>query len=301
VKTTAFLLTVALLLLSACGSPASSTATSSATASPVPSLSLIPTDFVLPQNCSYVGDGAVDVTISTLNYWFINCGAAPDFDAIQKLIPAFAQQGWTLCSPPMGKGVWAKGTVQTSVSQSAVGYPVLSQLPRQTQDCPLAPSYVNSTYKFGLTLPDPYRKSVRAEIFPVTGGQRPAILEAFSARTDAEEAVIGNEGCHTACPLWNYAAYVIVNTGTGSETPRQYYASQGGKVGQIIEDAIIGGRAAIQVTNGVPYPMQFIVKDGERIFVIAYQLYPEANGISVPVGASKEKLEQIIASFRFTP
>jgi hypothetical protein len=166
---------------------------------------------------------------------------------------------------------------------------------------PTGPSYVNSSYKFGLTLPDPYQKSIRAQTFTADGGQRPAIQEAYSARTDAEEAAIGNVGCHTACPLWNYTAYVTVNTGTGSETPRQYYASQGGRVGQLIEDAIIGGRAAIQVTNGVPYPMQFIVKDGDRIFVIAYQIYPEANGISVPVGASKEKLEEIIASFRFTP
>ena len=164
-----------------------------------------------------------------------------------------------------------------------------------------APTYVNTTYKFGLTLPAPYQKSVRAQTFTADGGQRPAIQDAFSARTDAEEAAIGNDGCHTACPLWNYAAYVWVHTGTGSQTLRQYYASTGGNVGEIIEDTTVDGRPAIRITNGQPYPMQFIIKDADRIFVVAYQLYPLSNGISVPAGASKEKLEQILASFRFTP
>jgi hypothetical protein len=132
-------------------------------------------------------------------------------------------------------------------------------------------------------------------------GQRPAVQDAFSARTDAEEAAIGNEGCHTACPLWNYVAYVVVNTGTGSETPRQYLDSQGGTARQIIEDTTVDGRPAIRVTDGGPYPMQFVIKDGDRIFVIAYLIYPETTGISVPVSASKEKLDQILASFRFIP
>ncbi len=166
-----------------------------------------------------------------------------------------------------------------------------------------APTYVNSTYKFGLTLPDPYRKSVRAQSITGTGGQRPpvAVQDAFSARTDAEEAAIGNDGCHTACPLWNYAAYVVVNTGTGSETPRQYYASQGGTVGEIIEDTTVDGRSAIRITNGGPYPMQFIIKDGDRIFVVAYQIYPATSGMAVPAGASNAKLDLILASFRFVP
>jgi uncharacterized protein YigE (DUF2233 family) len=133
-RVTTMVLITAMLFVSACGTPAMS---SGQTAPPTASASATPTDFVLPQGCSYVGTGKVDATISTLVTWEVNCGAAPDFQAIEKLSPAFAQQGWTLCSPPMGKGFWAKGSVQTMVSQSAVGYPTLSQLPRQTQDCPL--------------------------------------------------------------------------------------------------------------------------------------------------------------------
>lgn len=300
-KTRALLLIGALVLASACGTPASSTASSPATASPIPSVFLTPTDFVLPHGCSYVGNGVVDPAINTLMSWQVNCGAAPDLQAIEKLTPAFAQQGWTLCSNPMGKGFWAKGTVQTMVTQSAVGYPVLSQLPRQSQDCPVATLYVNTLNKFSLMLPDPYRKSVGLS-FVNAGQQRPAAEDAFTARTDADEAAIGTYGCHTACPTWNYTAYVTVNTGTGAETLRQYYtAAEGGTTSEVIEDTTVDGRPAIRITNGARYPMQFIVRDGDRIIVVAYQLYPTSTGISVPAGTSKEKLDGILASFRFTP
>jgi hypothetical protein len=158
--------------------------------------------------------------------------------------------------------------------------------------------YVNSTYKFSVMLPTPYRQSRRA----VIGDSTPQrYQDAFTARTDVDEASIDTSGCHTACPLWQYVAYVIVNTGIGSQTPRQYYAQQGGSVSQRIEDTLVDGHTAISVTNGVPFPMQFIVKDGDRIFVVAYQLYPPENGMAVPAGATKEKLDSILASFRFTP
>jgi hypothetical protein len=180
---------------------------------------------------------------------------------------------------------------------------VATQTPSPTPSpAPSTPSptslYVNSTYKFSVALPVPYRKSLRAVIGDSTA-QR--YQDAFSARTDAEEAALDTSGCHTACPLWQYVAYVIVNTGTGSQTPRQYYAAQGGSVSQVIEDTLVDGRTAISVTSGVPFPMQFIIKDGDRIVVVAYQLYPPENGMAVPAGATKEKLDSILASFHFTP
>jgi hypothetical protein len=104
-----------------------------------------------------------------------------------------------------------------------------------------------------------------------------------------------------ACAFWQYVADVIVSTGTGTETPLQYYASMGVLMSQVIEDTLVDGRTAINVTNGVPYPMQFIVKDSDRIFVVAYQRNPPENGMAVPAGATKEKLDSILASFRFTP
>lgn len=164
-----------------------------------------------------------------------------------------------------------------------------------------APAYVNATYKFSVVLPAPYRKSTRLS-FVKPAGQQPAAEDAFTARTDADEAAIGTDGCHTACPTWNYTAYVSVNTGTGSRTLREFYATEeGGTATQTIEDTTVDGRAAIRVTNGARYPMQFIVTDGDRIVVVAYQLYPTSTGISVPAGATKEKLDAILTSFRFTP
>lgn len=158
--------------------------------------------------------------------------------------------------------------------------------------------YVNSAYRFSVVLPPPYRKSARAVIGESTP-QR--YQDAFTARSEAEEAAIDTSGCHTACPLWQYAAYVIVDTGSGSQTPRQYYAAQGGSTSQVIDDVTVDGRTAIRVTKGVPFPMQLIVKDGDRIVVVAYQLYGPENGMAVPAGASKEKLDAILASFKLLP
>jgi hypothetical protein len=159
--------------------------------------------------------------------------------------------------------------------------------------------YVNSTYKFSVTLPPPYRPSTRA----LAGDSTPQRARfAFTARTDAEEAAIDTSGCHTACPLWQAVAYVIVTSGTGSQTPRQYYAKEvGGTTSEKIEDTLVDGRSAISVTDGAVYKMQFIIKDGDRIFLVGYRLYGPENGMPVPVGASKEKLDAILASFKFVP
>jgi hypothetical protein len=307
-RSTAVLLIAAVLLASACGTPATSSAATasptttsaspSASASPVASASLTPTDFALPQGCSYVGTGVVDVAISTLMTWEVNCGAAPDFQFVEKLTPAFAQQGWTVCFIVGGRGVWAKGATQSLVSQSAVGYPTLSQLPRQNQDCPLPTAYTNNLYKFSLSLPVPYRNSARLSYSNTGGG--PAAQDAFTARTDADESTVSGTRCETACPIWNYVAVIQVYTGVGSQTPRQFYTAFGGAVGEMIEDTTVDGRQAVKVTNGVPYQFQYLVKDGDRIFRIADQMYP-ADMFSVPAGASKSKLEQILSSFKFMP
>lgn len=306
-KATTLLLIAAVLVVSGCGTRATSSAATaspiaasvspSASASPIASVSPTPTDFVLPQNCSYVGKGEVDVTISTLTFWHFDCGAAPDFQAIEKLSPAFAQQGWTLCSPPMGKGVWAKGTVQTSVSQSAVGYPVLAQLLRQTQDCPLPTAYVNSLYKFSLSLPVPYRNSERLRLTS-TGG-RPDGQEVFTARTDADEATVAGTGCQTACPIWDYVAVVQIYTGAGSDTPRQWYTRSSGAVGQTIEETTVDGRQAVKITNGATYPLQYLIKDGDRMFRVAEQYYSRSPDMSTSLLLFK--LRQILTSLRFIP
>jgi hypothetical protein len=125
-------------------------------------------------------------------------------------------------------------------------------------------------YKFSLLLPAPYRNSARLSLAS-TGG-RPAAQDAFTARTDADEATVSGTGCQTACPIWNYVAVVQIYTGAGSQTPRQWYTELGGAAGETIEDTTIDGRQAIKVTNGATYPLQYAVKDGDRIFQIAEQI-----------------------------
>jgi len=302
-------LIAAVLAVSACGTPATSSVTTapsipasaSPSASPSPVASaLTPTDFVLPPFCRYVGAGRVDITIRTLTFWSIDCGAAPDLQAIEKLSPVFAQQGWALCSPPMGKAVWAKGSVQTIVSQSAAGYPTLSQLPRQTQDCPLPMAYVNSQYKFSLELPQPYRKTDRLSIAD-SGGTRPAAQDAFTARTPDDEITSG-QGCgHTACAIWNYVAVVEVwpdEASTGA--PREWYQRYSYAEGERFQELTVDGRPAVRIDGGATYPVQYIVRDGTRVFRVAYLVYPPAFA-PPPVGASRDKLEQILRSFRFAP
>ena len=195
----------------------------------------------------------------------------------------------------MGKGFWAKGAVQTVVSQSAVGYPTLSQLPRQTQDCPLPTAYTNSQYKFSLSLPAPYRNSTR--LSNLNMGGRPAGQDVFTARTDSDEATVAGTGCKTACPIWDYVAIVQIYNGAGSDTPRDWYTRSGGAVGQTIEETTVDGRQAVKITSGT-YPLQYIVKDGDRMFRIATQYYTQPD---METTLLLFKLDQILTSFRFTP
>jgi len=62
-------------------------------------------------------------------------------------------------------------------------------------------------------------------------------------------------------------------------------------------DTTVDGRQAVKITNGTHPPLEYIIKDGTRMFRISYQIYPL---FAVPVGATKEKLLTIVESFRFT-
>jgi hypothetical protein len=154
-------------------------------------------------------------------------------------------------------------------------------------------TYFNKTYQYSLALPAPYRHSDHLSYDGVSG--RPAAQDVFTARMLADEAA--GESGETASPNWNYVVVVHVFTGVGLDTPRSFYTSFGGAVGESIADTTVDGRQAIKVTNGM-YPLQYVIKDGTRIFSVSYQTY---ESFSVPAGATKEKLVAMIESFRFTP
>jgi len=160
-------------------------------------------------------------------------------------------------------------------------------------------TYVNSTYKFSLALPEPYRKSARLSIAS-TGGQRPGAQDAFTARTEADEAIPSRSVGETAAPIWNYVAVVDVFTGTGSQTPRDFYNAFSYSQGQIIEDISVDRHQAVKVTNAPSYPVEYLIKDGDRMFMLGYTIYPPGT-FDVPAGATREKLDQILASFTFVP
>jgi hypothetical protein len=190
-------------------------------------------------------------------------------------------------SPPVAATATATSTTSLSTAQ-----PTTTATPSSANSL-----YVNTEYRFSVALPSPYRKSARLSL-ATTSGQRPVAHDAFTARTDPDEGAVVSTNCETACPIWNYVAVVIVNTGAGSQTPRDWYTSSGGAVGQTIEDVTVDGRQAIKVTNGSTYELQYFVKDADRMFRLGYLIYPLH---AVPAGATKGKLEQILAGFRFTP
>jgi hypothetical protein len=195
------------------------------------------------------------------------------------------------------------GVPSASPTATATATPTPTATPTATPSASPSPTpvglYVNQTYKFSLVLPPPYRQSTRAIIGVVTP---PAEQFAFTARTEADEASIDTSGCHTACPLWQAAAYVIVSPGTGTQTPREYYAKEvGASTSEKIEDTTVEGRPAIKITTGAVYATAYVIKDGDRTFLIGYRLYGPENGMAIPTGASKEKLDAILASFKFLP
>jgi len=190
-------------------------------------------------------------------------------------------------------------TPSAAPATSAAARPSATLLPTTPAPTTPAPSpipnFVDRTYGFSLVLPEPYRKSERLSLAN-TGSDRPAAQDAFTARTVEDETSLAGQRCETACPIWNYVAIVEIHTRVGSQSPRDWYTAFGGATGERIEELTVDGRPAVKVTNGVPYPVQLIVKDGDRMLRVGYDLY---DGRSVPPGASKDKLERILGSFRF--
>lgn len=155
-------------------------------------------------------------------------------------------------------------------------------------------TYASSTYQYSVVLPQPFRHSDHLSLEGLAG--RPALQDVFTARTPADETA-NESSSQTASPTWNYVVVVHVFTGVGSDTPRAFYTTFGGAVGESIVDATVDGRQAVKVTNGT-YPLLYVIKDGSRMFQVGYRTY---DFFSVPTGATTEKLVAILDSFHFAP
>ena len=204
--------------------------------------------------------------------------------------------GPTATAPTESPIVAATATPTTTPTTTAIA----STAPTATTTPTAAtnPPFVNSTYKFSVVLPAPYRWTSRLS-FADRGGKQPA-QDAFTARTPDDE-VISGQGCgQTVCAIWNYVAVVEVwpdEASTGA--PREWYQRYSFSRGERIQEVTVDGRPAVRIDGGATYPVQYIIRDGARVFRFAYMIYSPDFG-PTPPGASREKLEQILASFRFT-
>ena len=157
--------------------------------------------------------------------------------------------------------------------------------------------FIDRTLGFSVTLPDPYRRSVLSRTFP---SDKPAAQDAFTARTAADEETLARDQCETACRIWNYVALVEVfpnEAGTG--TPREWYTRFSYAAGEKIQEVLVDGRPAVRVDGGATYTVQYVIRDGDRVVRAAYLIAPPDLLGPPPAGASRDKLEQILASFRF--
>jgi len=161
--------------------------------------------------------------------------------------------------------------------------------------------YVNTTWQYSLVLPSPYRHSdVLSLKSPPPDPGQPKGSDGFTPRTPQDEASL-NKSCETACEIWNYAADVEVWTNAPSMTAREWAddpSRAGVSAGQRVEDFTLNGRPAARIINGTRGPLTYVVANGGRIYVMSYKIY---EGFAVPPGASKDKLEAIMNSFRIVP
>jgi hypothetical protein len=157
--------------------------------------------------------------------------------------------------------------------------------------------FVDRTLGLSMILPEPYRRSSLSRTFQ---GDKPAAQDAFTARTAADEEALSRDQCETACRIWNYVALVEVfphEAGTGA--PREWYTRFSYAAGERIEEVMVDGRPAVRVDGGATYTVQYVIRDGDRIVRAAYLILPPDLLGPPPVGASRDKLEQILASLRF--
>ncbi|MEP6694108.1 MAG: hypothetical protein ABJB39_05650 [Chloroflexota bacterium] len=170
-------------------------------------------------------------------------------------------------------------------------------VPTAAAPATLRGQWANPKYGYIVVLPEPYHVSAR--LTREFASQHPAARDAFTVLTPAEEdAASQGEDCEVGCRALNHAAVVLIYTDAGSMTPRQWHQA-GNTPGSpgTLTDLTIGGRPALKIEPSGKYEVMYVVADGKgRMFHLAYELFHIANP---PAGASRDKLDQIIASFRF--
>ena len=182
--------------------------------------------------------------------------------------------------------------VSPSPSQNLVTPALMSPTPTQDE------VFTNAKYQYSIVLVPPYHPS--SALTTTFNGAHPAAQDVFTVQTPDQEAT-GSKNCETACPVWDHTLLVAIFGDGGSMTPREWYdaGNVGFSTGSKLEDITISGRPALKITGSARFPIEYVVADGRgQMFDLAYTIRPERP---VPDGASKDKLEQMIASFKFLP
>jgi hypothetical protein len=186
-------------------------------------------------------------------------------------------------------------TPSPSPAASATSNPTASPSPTTTF---VGTPYVNVTWSYSLVLPPPYRHSDLLSFKSVPPDpQQPKASDAFTARTPEDERATSNP-CETSCPAWNYVVTVEVWTNAGSMTPREWVDSghAGFFAGQKLEDTTMSGRPAVRVTTAEGRPFKWLVAKDGRMYVLDELVNDQ---MPIPPGASRDKLDAIVASFTF--
>ncbi len=193
----------------------------------------------------------------------------------------------------------ATATASPSPSLTPTPSPTLSPSSSPTATFVGIP-YVSATWQYSLVLPPPYRRSdILSFKSPPPDPGQPKGSDAFTPRTPQDEASL-TSNCETDCEIWNYVARVEVWTDAGAMTAREWATSNrfGHASGEQIVDVTVDGHPAVKVTNGTRGPVAYVVANAGRMYVLSYKI---SDLFPVPPGGSKEKLEAILASFKFGP
>jgi hypothetical protein len=214
---------------------------------------------------------------------------------------------------PAGEQSAASASASPSVSPSATSSasPIASATRSAgptTSSATTRGEYVNTTWGYAVTLPEPYHLSSKftQPNVPPNEPLHEAAIDVFTVLTREQEDT-GTVNCHTACPTWNYTIWVHIFKDAGNITARQAYSSPppAGYAGQsarsTLTDVTIDGHEALKIEPGVSGDLiEYIVPDEKRnIFVLAAIVY-EPGQFPVPAGASEQKLRAILDSFHFT-
>jgi hypothetical protein len=159
-------------------------------------------------------------------------------------------------------------------------------------------SFASQTFGYEVQLPGSWRRSATLSTL-VRNGTLKLGHDVFTVRSLADEAGVLNDPGPGAA--WSFVAVVEQWRDPAGWTAMAWATDPllaGWAKGQVVETALIDGRAAAKVTNGPRFSVAYYVQDGARMFVVGYKVdAPDWK----PSTATESDLRAIVASFHILP